>query len=188
MDVCVCFHGLYGTQTDTSSVPRPPAEIGGYRLCSHWAQLPLGKLFFYLKLSFSCLSLFPNSSPVPRSSVWKDKLVRKVALPSKFTGKQRRHKQWHPHRHWKYHLDEWMCVRARVRVYSSNCKKGTVFLSVWRYNVIRNISVQEVGFLRILSQHCGGNIRKWVHLSAVTTVNFIENTPAQTSGLCTCEC
>lgn len=114
MDVCLCFHGLYGTQIDTSSVPRPPAKIGGYRLCSHWAQLPLGKLFFYLKLSFSCLSLFPNSSPIPRSSVWKDKLVRKVALPSKFTGKQKRHKQWHPHRHGKYHLDEWMCARACV--------------------------------------------------------------------------
>jgi hypothetical protein len=62
---------------------------------------------------------------------------------------------WYPHRHWKYCLDKWImlvCVCMRTRVYfrseytvcahvcmcvcvcvcvhSSNCKKGTVFLSI----------------------------------------------------------
>lgn len=34
--MCVCVSmGLYGTQIGTSSVPCPPAKIGGWCLCSH---------------------------------------------------------------------------------------------------------------------------------------------------------
>lgn len=54
MGVCVCVYmGFSGTQNGTSSVPCPPVMIRGSRLCSHWAQVSLGKLFFQLKLSFS---------------------------------------------------------------------------------------------------------------------------------------
>lgn len=56
MDGCVCvcvYMGLSGTQNGTSSVPCPPIMIRGSRLCSHRAQVSLGKLFFQLKLSFS---------------------------------------------------------------------------------------------------------------------------------------
>lgn len=81
-----------------------------------------------------------------------------------------------------------VCMCARVCIHSSNCKKGTIFLPTLIYNVIRNIFPCRAGFLRVLSQHCGGKIRKWVHLPAVTTVNVIENTRAQVSGLCTCVC
>lgn len=194
MDGCVCcvHMDLEGTRIDTSSVPCPPAKIGGYSLCSHWAQVPVRKLFFQFK-AHSFL-VFPSFQTLPQFSglqsektIWLEKLPSiQSSLGNRYcinsdTRTDIENTTWTNE---YVHVCDCVCVC----VYSSNCKKGTIFLSILRYNVIRNISVQGIGFLRILSQHCGGKIRKWVHLSAVTTVNFIENTHVQTSGLCTCAC
>lgn len=78
----VCVHvsmGLYGTQTDTSSVPCPPAKVGVYSLCSHRAQIPHGKLFFQFKAIFFLAS--PSVQTLPQypglqseKTIWLEKL------------------------------------------------------------------------------------------------------------------
>lgn len=162
----------------------------------------LGNDPFSLKLSFSLPLPSLQTLPQIPGLRFAKTAIRKVALHPKVTGKWKLHQQGHTHTQTLEIPSGWMnmhggvcvlglnihCVCVCVCVHSSNCKKGTIFLSILRYNVIRNSSVQGKGFLWILSQHCGGKIRKWVHLSAVTTVNFIENTRAQMSGLRTCAC
>lgn len=183
---------LHSTQIDTSSVPCPPAKIGGDSLCSHRAQAPVGKLFFQFKAcsflafpSFQTLPQFPGLQS--EKTIWLEKLP---SIQSSLGNRYCVNSDTHTDVEKTTWTNEYVhvCACVRVCVYSSNCKKGTMFLSILRYNVIRNISVQGIGLLWILSQHCGGKIRKWVHLSAVTTVNFIENARAQTSGLRTCVC
>lgn len=214
MDECVCVcvhvcrdstaHGLY----KQCSTPR----CKDWRLKTVVIQslFFLESNSFNLKLLFHCLSLLPNF-PVSQVFSLKDSLVKKKKLPSTQNSLGNRN-CINSNTHTDTGNIIWMnelclnivcvcvyvcglninCMYFRseytvcvcVCIHSSNCKKGPIFLSILRYNVIRNISVQEKGFLRILSQHCGGKTRKWVHLSAVTTVNFIENTCAQMSDLC----
>lgn len=189
VDVCVggdmC---LYGAQIDTSGVPWPPAETGGYSLCSSWAQAPCGKLFFQFKALFFLASpSFQNLPQFPglqsEETIWLEKLP---SIQNSLGNRNCVDSDTHTDTENTTWTNECVCACVWVwcvRVYSSNCKKGTIFLSILGYNVIRNISVPGIGFLRILSQHCGGKIRNRVHLSAVTTVNFIETTHAHTSAL-----
>lgn len=148
------------------------------------------ELFFqYKALSFLASPFFQNLPQFPglqsEKTIWLEKLP---SLQNLLGNRNCINSDTHTDIENTTWTNESLCTCVCVCVYSSNCKKGTIFLSILRYNVIRNISVQGIGFLWILSQHCGGKIRKWVHLSAVTTVNFIENTHAQTSGLWTCVC
>lgn len=82
MDACThVYMDLYGTQSDTSSVPCPPAKIGGYHLCSHSAQFSLAKLIFQFKaLSFPCSPFFQTLPQFP--GLWSEKTVWLEKLPS----------------------------------------------------------------------------------------------------------
>lgn len=76
---CVCVDmGLYDTRIDTSSVPCPPAKVGGYSLCNHWAQVPLGTLSFQFKALFLCSPFFQTHPQFPglrsEKKIWLEKL------------------------------------------------------------------------------------------------------------------
>lgn len=86
--------------------------------CSHSAYVLLRK-FQFLKLfqfkafsfiAFFSFQTFPWFSGLQseRQSSLTNKQTNKTALRSKFTGVWKLHKQWCPHRHWKYRLNEWI--------------------------------------------------------------------------------
>lgn len=152
MDVCVSVYmGLQGTQIDTSSVPCPPAKIGGDSLCSPRAQAPVGKLFFQFKArsflafpSFQTLPQFPGLRS--EKIIWLEKLPSiQSSLGNRYCVNSDTHTDIE-NTTWTNECVH-VCACVRVCVYSSNCKKGTIFLSILRYNVIRNISVQGRGLL-----------------------------------------
>lgn len=77
--VCLCLHGLHGTRTGASSVPCPPARVGGYSVWSRWAQVPLGKLLFWFEALFFLASPSFQTPPqfpglLSEQTIWLQKL------------------------------------------------------------------------------------------------------------------
>lgn len=135
--VFVCM-GFYSADGD-SRVPHPSA-----RTAIHPA--PLRKLFFQFNaLSFLASHAFQTlpGCPVPQSE--------KLPSVQNSPGNGKLHTVCDTHRDiwnitwtneiclcvWTVGLNI-QCVCARVCIHSSNCKKGTIFLSILIYNVIRN--------------------------------------------------
>lgn len=119
---CVCVDmGLYDTRIDTSSVPRPPAKVGGYSLCNHWAQVPLGTLSFQFKALFLCSPFFQTHPQFPglrsEKKIWLEK------LPS-FQNSLGNRNCINSDTHTDIENTTWTSECVCVCVYSSNCKKG----------------------------------------------------------------
>lgn len=117
MDVCLCYVCVDSTAHRwVQSVFHAQLQRLEGKDCSHSAYVLLRK-FQFLKLfqfkafsfiAFFSFQTFPWFSGLQseRQSSLTNKQTNKTALRSKFTGVWKLHKQWCPHRHWKYRLNE----------------------------------------------------------------------------------
>lgn len=153
MDVCV-YTWVYRVHRLIQAVFHAHLQRSeGYSLCSHRAQVPVGKLFFQFKAhsflafpSFQTLPQFPGLRS--EKTIWLEKLPSiQSSLGNRYCMNSDTHTDVENTTWTNEYVHVCVCARVRACVYSSNCRKGTIFLSILRYNVIRNISVQGIGFL-----------------------------------------